>query len=287
MTRAAGVTDWLLDTGFAAGELRGVDEMAALTGGRTHEVVRLETVAESVITELDRPSRYADVFTGRLTELAGTAIAAKSVLAYRAGFDHNLTEPSPRAVTHAAQRWTDHLQTGSEPARLTDLTLISFGLHTAQRLGLPLQLHVGLGDRDLDLHRADPLQLTGFLRTPASARSPVLLLHCYPYERQAGYLAAAFDHVYLDVGLAVHHLGARSRAVVARSLELAPFTKVLYSSDGCGPAEFHYLGARLWREATARVLGGWVADDLWSAADARRVAALIGRDNARRVYRLG
>ena len=37
---------------------------------------------------------------------------------------------------------------------------------------------------------------------------PVLLLHNYPFQRHAGYLAQVFDHVHLDVGLAVHNTGA-------------------------------------------------------------------------------
>ena len=71
----------------------------------------------------------------------------------------------------------------------------------------------------------------------------MLLLHCYPYHRQAGYLAQVFPHVYFDVGLAVNHTGLSSPAVVAESLELAPFAKILFSSDAYGPAELHYLGA--------------------------------------------
>jgi hypothetical protein len=107
-----------------------------------------------------------------------------------------------------------------------------------------------------------------------------MLLHCYPFQRHAGYLAQAFPHVYLDVGLAINHVGARSAAVVAESLELAPFHKVLYSSDAFGLAELHHLGALLFRRAFAAV-----ASD-WSAADATRVGELVGSGNARRVYRL-
>ena len=74
--------------------------------------------------------------------------------------------------------------------------------------GLPLQLHCGYGDPDLDLHRCDPLLLTRFLRLVEPRGVDVLLLHCYPYHRQAGYLAQVFPHVYFDVGLAVNHTGA-------------------------------------------------------------------------------
>lgn len=162
--------------------------------------------------------------------------------------------------------------------------LIRFGLHAAIERGLPLQLHTGIGDRDLDLHRVNPLHLLDLLR--ATSDVPILLLHCYPYHREAGYLAQAFPNVHFDVGLGINHTGVRSVAVVAESLELAPFAKQLYSSDAWGPPELHYLGALLWRRAVTTTFGRWVADDDWSEADARRVVNMIAHENARRVYRL-
>nr|BFE70565.1 hypothetical protein GCM10020092_038660 [Actinoplanes digitatis] len=116
--------------------------------------------------------------------------------------------------------------------------------------------------------------------------TPIMLLHCYPYHRQVGYLAQVFPHVYLDVGLAVNHVGARATAVIAESLELAPFHKVLYSSDAFGLPELHVLGAELFRRGLTEVLGGWVAAGSWSAPDAERVAWMIGAGNAERVYGL-
>ena len=86
----------------------------------------------------------------------------------------------------------------------------------------------------------------------------VLLLHCYPFHRHAGYLAQVLPHVYFDVGLAVNHTGLGSAAVVAESLELAPFAKILFSSDAYGPAELHFLGAHLWRRGwPACSAAGW------------------------------
>jgi predicted TIM-barrel fold metal-dependent hydrolase len=69
-------------------------------------------------------------------------------------------------------------------------------------------------------------------------------------------------------------------------MELAPFRKIMYSSDAVGPAELHYLGARLWRDGMTEVLGGFVERGHWSLADAVRIAGLIGRRNAERVYAL-
>ncbi|HET6825306.1 MAG TPA: amidohydrolase family protein [Amnibacterium sp.] len=278
---AAGVSDWVIDTGFGAEEVLSLEELRSLTGAAVHEVVRLEAIASRLLA--DGPGGYVERFRQEVRDAVERgAVAAKSVLAYRTGFDVDWLRPSDADVQRAAEAWTT--QAGDAP--LTDARLIVFGIFTAVDAGLPVQLHVGFGDRDLDLHRVNPMLLLPLLRTPEVARVPVLLLHCYPYEREAGYLTQAFGNVYLDVGLALNYAGARAPALVARSYEMAPFAKVLYSSDAWGPAELHYLGARLWRNAVARVLGEWVDDGEWSLPDACRVLELAAQTNPRRLYRL-
>jgi len=113
-----------------------------------------------------------------------------------------------------------------------------------------------------------------------------MLLHCYPYHREAGYLANVFSHVYMDVGAILNHVGARSATILAEALELTPFGKMLYSSDAFALPELHYLGATGFRRDIASVTGQFVADGAWCAPDAERVASLIGSANANRVYRL-
>jgi uncharacterized protein len=272
---AAGVTDWLVDTGLAE-EVAEIAQLADLSGGRAHEVIRLEQVAEQAA---HTPDDYASAFGEILRRRTATAVGTKSILAYRGGFDGDLSEPAAAEVAEAAGRWRD-----SGGVRLRDRVLLRFGLHQALRLGKPLQFHVGFGDRDCDLDKANPLHLLDFLRQ--SGATPVVLLHCYPYEREAGYLAQAFNNVYVDGGLTVNHLGARAPAFIARLLELAPFRKIVYSSDGFGPAELHFLGAALWRNSMHRVLGGFVDNGDWSLGDAIRVVDLIARDIAARIYRL-
>jgi hypothetical protein len=273
--RAVGVSDWLIDTGYAEG-VADAGQLAELSAGRAHEVVRLEQVAEQAA---HAPGDYAAAFEEILRRRTATAVGTKSVLAYRGGFEGDLSEPSAPEVATAAARWRD-----SGGVRLSDRVLLRFGLHQALRVGKPLQFHVGFGDRDCDLQKANPLYLLDFLRQ--SGDTPIVLLHCYPYEREAGYLAQAFNNVYLDGGLSVNYLGARASAFIARLLELAPFRKIVYSSDAFGPAELHYLGAALWRNGIHRVLSEFVADDDWSPADAMRVVDLIARDNAARIYQL-
>jgi predicted TIM-barrel fold metal-dependent hydrolase len=279
---AAGVHRWLVDTGFAADRLTTPATLAQWSGGSVGEVLRLESVAETLVAEGVSPRLYANAFRALLSDRGPTTVAAKSIAAYRCGFDIDWIAPAEADVAREVAAWSAEPTDG--PPRLTSPLLAAFGIHAAARAGLPIQLHVGLGDRDLDLHRADPLLLLPLLRQSEIDRVPVMLLHCYPFHRQAGYLAQAFSNVYFDVGLGINYLGVRSVELIAESLELAPFAKQLYSSDAFGPPELHLLGSVLWRRGMARVLGRWAREGDWSVDDAIRVLRLIGSENAERVY---
>lgn len=272
--RAARVSHFLVETGYAVEGLLDPGQMAEAAGTRAYEVVRLEPVAEQLaasgVGAADFAARYAEA----LSERARGAVGLKSIVAYRFGLDFAPKPPSAAEVTAAAGTWLRR-----SPSRLDDPVLLRHIIWAGLDLRLPLQLHVGFGDPDVRLHRSDPLLLTDFLELVEPLGVPVLLLHCYPYHRQAGFLAHAYPHVYFDVGLAVNHTGGR---VVGESLEVAPFAKVLYSSDAWGPAELHYLGAVLWRRSMERILD----DTGWPPSEALRVAAMIGRDNALRLYGL-
>ena len=139
----------------------------------------------------------------------------------------------------------------------------------------------------MDLRHADPLRLTRFLRATEKYGVPVLLLHNYPFHRQAAYLAQVFSHVFIDIGLAVHNTGALSQTLIHETLELVPFGKLLFSSDAYGLAEFYLLGAGLFRRGLSAVLDQMIKESEMTSQDADHAASLIARDNARRVYQLG
>ncbi|MFB8180316.1 amidohydrolase family protein [Streptomyces sp. NPDC055966] len=277
---AAGAAAFFVDTGYTTHPLTSPAQLAAASGAAAFEVVRLEQVAEAVAARGVAADAYAEVFRAAAEEAVRgpDVVAVKSVAAYRTGFALDPARPPAREVTRAAGAW---LAAGG---RLSDPVLVRHLLWTAVDLGLPLQLHTGFGDADLRLHHADPALLTDWLRL-ISGTIPVLLLHCWPYHRQAAYLAAVFEQVYLDVGLALHHTGpARCRAVLAEALEITPFRKLLYSSDAYGVAEFHHLGALCFRQGLADLLQERVDADELSLPDALRIAAWTGADNARRLY---
>jgi len=281
LVAAAGIDTFLVDTGLTGRELCTPSELASMSGGWASEIVRLERVAEDVLDAGLPAGGFADEVEARLR--TADAVGAKSIAAYRVGLDLPGTKPSSDALVAAVS----DLQPGDGGRHRVAHPVVNAWLAwTAIELGMPLQFHVGYGDRDLDLLASDPLRLTAFLRATQERGVPVLLLHNYPYHRNAAYLAQVFAHVFMDVGLATHNAGALSESLVRESLELAPFGKLLFSSDACGLAELYLLGAQLFRRGLTQVLSELVEVGEMTAADAAHVGELVVRENARRVYGL-
>ncbi|MCV7419509.1 amidohydrolase family protein [Mycobacterium yunnanensis] len=280
MLPAARVRRWVVDTGFKGDLITTPDQLTDLSGVRSSEILRLERLTEDLLEGGTSAEDFPDAFRAALRRAVEDpdVVGTKTIAAYRVGFDVDWTRPSDAdVVAHVTE-----FMAGARPLRVADALLIAFGVHEAAEHGLPIQVHVGFGDRDMDLHRSDPMLLLPLLRTMTPV--PVMLLHCYPFQRQAGYLAQAFDHVNFDVGLAVNYLGVRSTGLVAEAMETAPFAKQLYSSDAFGPPELHVLGSVLWRRAMGVVLGEWVQAGDCTDDDAIRIVDMIGVTNAERVY---
>jgi uncharacterized protein len=281
----AGIETFLVDTGLSPELLTSPAELAALAGAAAgREVVRLEALAASVLASGAAPARFAEAVRAGLTAAhACGAVAAKSIAAYRVGLALPASRPSAEELVAALARVRPDDVGGY---RVAEPVVNGWLAWTAVDLRMPLQLHVGYGDRDIDLAACDPLLLTPFLRATEGHGVPVLLLHNYPFHRKAAYLAQVFDHVFVDVGLATHNSGALSVSLLRETLELAPFGKLLFSSDAFGLAELYHLGGLLFRRGLTAVLGRLVDDGEMSVADADRVGALVAGDNARRAYRL-
>lgn len=213
---------------------------------------------------------------------ADSAVAFVSVAALRHGSAPASEPPGPGEVRAAAGHWLARRRAGGT---LTDPVLLRHLLWTAVATGLPLQLHAGGGEGcRAGCSGGGAAGIAGFAAATAGLGTDLVLLHGLPYHRHAARLAGAFPHVYVDLGPALAHTGAAD--VLAQVLELAPFGKLLYSSGAGGLPELHVVGAKVFGQSLARVLGGWVTDGSWALADARRVAELIASGNARRVYGL-
>jgi hypothetical protein len=161
--------------------------------------------------------------------------------------------------------------------RLSDSVLAALEANEATGAPLPVQVHSGFGDSDLWLARADPSHLKPVIERFSETR--FVLLHCYPFVREAGWLAHVYGHVWFDLSLTIPHV-SRPAEMLRQALELAPFSKLLYASDAARTPELYYLAAKWWREGLAEVLPELLGDD------AEEAAKRILRENAINLYEL-
>ena len=285
LLRATGIRTYFVETGYRGSEVLTPQEIADVAGAEARTVIRLERVAEELAETGVSANGFIRSYTEALAAVAADAVAVKTIIAYRYGLDFDPSRPSPRETAAAAAEWLhDCEQRGS--IRLDHPVLLRAVLWTGVDLGKPIQFHVGYGDSDIVMHRCDPTKMTGFLQATRGSGVRVMLLHCYPYQREAGYLAHVYPHVWLDTGAAISYTGPNSLAVVRESLEVAPFGKVLFSTDAFGLPELYLCGARLWRRALGLLLTEWLSSDWLSPADAQRYAANIASGNACLAYGL-
>ena len=276
------IATYVIDTGFKGDSILTPAEMADATGRTAHEIVRLEQVAESIAASTTSGGFAAD-FRQELGRRAESAVGFKSIIAYRFGLDFDPTRPTGTEVERGAGEWLAACEAAGR-IRMDHPVLLRHLLWEAVDHRKPIQFHVGYGDSDIVMHRCDPTQMTGFVKATIDSGIRIMLLHCYPFIRESGFLAQVYPHVYLDTGAALNYTGLQSPTLVRHSMEMAPFGKVLFSSDAFGLPELYYGGALHWRRAVGQILGEWVAADGMSLVNAERYARMMAGDNARRVY---
>ena len=243
LLRATNTEALYVDDGFPpAGVSTSWDELGELAGCEARPVLRIERVA-------------AEDGAEAVPEVVAAArengfVGLKTISAYRTGLELERLEPFVPAALEANEA------TGAP---------------------LPVQAHCGFGDWDLYLPRADPGHLKPLLERFAD--TPFVLLHCYPFVREAGWLAHVYGNVWFDLSLTIPHV-SRPAEMLRQALELAPVSKLLYASDAAGTPELYYLAATWWREALAEVL-----PELLPAGEVEDAAELILRRNALELYR--
>ena len=253
----------LVDDGYPPpDEGTSVGELGALAGCEARPVMRIERVAEEAGADATDAVRQG-VAAARERGFAGL----KTIAAYRGGLD--LAAPDAPTGGSAGR---------IEGRAMADVVLAALESNEATGDPLPVQVHTGFGDSDLHLPRADPGHLKPLLER--FRETPFVLLHCYPFVREAGWLAHVYGNVYLDVSLTIPHV-SRPAEALREALELAPLSKLLYASDAARTPELYYLAATWWRSALAEVL-----EELLPAAEIEPAARMILADNARSLYRL-
>ena len=290
LLRAANVDTLLVDTGHPPPEeVIPEADLAGLGGCRTEPMLRLEVTMERLLAEHDSLEEVVEALAATLEDVRARGyVALKSIAAYRTGLD--IGEWTDEEAEASLREFRRSAEEG--PARLTHKPLLDTLLHVAfaqaARQEVPLQFHVGYGDADTDLLLGNPLHLRGVLERPDYRGMPVVLLHeCYPYTRQGGYLAAVYENVYLDLSYGIPLLGyGEMLSFTHEALGVAPISKLLYSSDGIGVPEIHWMSAIDGRHVLGQALEELVAHGELTIPEAEAAGESVLRGNAIRLYRL-
>lgn len=278
----------LLDHGFAAGDTFSVAEHAEAVRLPQREIVRLEALAERMLSVAPSVDEwFAAVRTALRDAARAGAVGVKTIAAYRAGL--RLRRHPSGEMESGFARLRERGRRG-EKVRLSGAPLVHGLLFEAalecRDLGLPLQVHCGLGDPDEDMADASPLGLRPLLIDPRYEGLRVVLLHCYPFHREAAYLCAVFPGVFMDLSLTLPLAGLDGVRALREALGQAPWSKLLYASDASRLPEYFLVAADVHREALAAAFGELVERGILSREEAVAAGSRVLAGNARRLYRL-
>jgi predicted TIM-barrel fold metal-dependent hydrolase len=246
---------------------------------------------EPLIVDLLREDIGWDEFRRRYDQAIADAVerqgyrGLKSIIAYRTGLD---VSPLSRTPDQGLQA-LDAIRRGIGGGAMKKLRdhLLCRALELCMEYDLPMQIHTGIGDFEVNLTLCRPALLMDLLRFPAFRACRVLLVHSgYPYHAEAGYMAHVLPRVYCDVSEGIPFAAHAARRIYRETLEMAPLSKVVYGSDAYILPEINYVGAQLGKQALAGALDDVVEAGVLSPAEAQQAAGLILAGNARRLYRL-
>ncbi len=286
---AAHIATLLVDTGLRSAENYTLDEQRAFVPCPVHEVLRLETRMEQLIVATDTFAQLEEAYRVSLEAARAQGIVAfKTIAAYRGGL-----EIAPRTRNEAIEAYPAVKAEAQRAGRvrLSERPLLEYllriGLEAAAAQELPVQFHTGFGDDDADLRAANPLHLRPLLQDEALRGVSFVLLHTYPFMREAGYLASIYSHVYADLSLTIPFTAHGGVAALKAALELAPTSKLLLATDAFSIPELFYLGALYAREGLSAALAQLLAARWLEASQAEEAAWQMLYGNAAALYGVG
>jgi len=285
----ANVDTFVIDTGFPRGPHTMPNrEFAASFGCRHVELLRLELTFQELVKTNKTLAEAREALAFELRDLRASGFSGvKSIVGYRTGLDvHRWPEQEAQKAFEAARlEATERGQVRLGYKPLLD-TLLRDALSQAARQNLPVQFHVGYGDPDVDLRQANPLHLRALIADPSFSGASFVLLHaCWPFFREGAFLATVYPNVFLDVSYAIPFFGFSEYVAATRAaVSVAPWTRILFSSDAVGVPELHWIGAIDGRRALSQAFAQLIADGDLTPDEAMQAAQCILHDNAANLY---
>src|SRR5688500_9234473 len=218
----AGIEGIIFDDGYPlpAVPMEKVREQLAV---RCEPIVRIEPLIVDLLKQELSWAEFRQLFDDSISRALthGGYVGVKSVIAYRTGLDVSPLSRTPDQGFQALDAIKRGLGSGSMK-KLRD-HLLCRSLELCMEHGVPMQIHTGMGDFEVNLVLARPAYLMDLLRYPAYRACTVILVHMgYPYHREAGYMAHVLPRVYCDISEGVPFSGSGAKAILRVVREMAP-----------------------------------------------------------------
>ncbi|KAK6839170.1 glutamine synthetase-like protein [Apiospora arundinis] len=306
-----GIETILLDNGLDSGdETHDYDWHNQFVTGECKRIVRIEALATDMIRrrvakmtgETPRTILIAilDDFVREIERCIADpeVVGFKSIICYRGGLD--LPSIHQMRMEEAQAELEGIVQAGADKfTRLQHRALNHVLLHaTASRIAenggdgseqqpkKPIQFHTGLGDNDITLTKSSPSHLQTFIADYPTV--PIVILHAsYPWTREAGYLAAMYPNVYADFGEVFPFVSRQGQeSILKQILELCPWSKILWSTDGHWFPETYLLAIMQMREVLETTLCDMVREGDLNEQQAIRLVQDVLFVNSKKLYNL-
>lgn len=320
MTCLAGTETILIDDGFDEPDvLESYQWHSQFTQAPCKRIIRIDTAAEDILvdmadrgelplnvssmTELKDASQNAwQAFVDRFEKTIEAAIEDREVVAFKSGicFSTGL-QVNPMAPEESRDGGYRSFQNEYLPRCRQDKFGLEFkgmndailniaccliSSHSTSHLK-PLQFHTGFGGSNIRIPLSNAALLQPLIETYPTI--PIVLLHAsYPYAREASLLTSLYANVYMDLSAVFPEVSRDGQENVLRQcLEIVPWEKLMWSTDGHAHPETYWLTNRQGREAMENVFCDFVRKGDLDEDEAVEAVKCILFENANKLYRLG
>jgi predicted TIM-barrel fold metal-dependent hydrolase len=291
----AGIDTLLVDTGYPSD--LDLEDFSRIVPCNIKEIFRIETLSLELLRRELPFDALIDEFVERMEDAVGRgAVALKTVIAYRTGLE--VKRRAGGEVRRAYEAFTAKAKAGVDAREIIGLKadyvkkildhFVFLAAEKSARLGVPFQIHVGMGDvPGIDLRLSKPSLLHELVNDEAADEARVVLTHGgYPHIEEAGFMVNTYPNVYLDMSQTNPFISIGLDEKLRNLLEMAPTTKIMHGSDGYNIPELSWIAALQAKWALERVLGDLIERDDVDEEGARVIAAQFLSDNAKRLYDL-
>ncbi|MBY0356389.1 MAG: amidohydrolase [Candidatus Obscuribacterales bacterium] len=278
----------IVDDGYDRQNNISLAELASASQGNIFHCRRIENVIEKSFVNA---GSYAELENELALQLlkqeSQKLVALKTICGYRGGL--NLLSPSKaEAIAEFKSLKRNNNEAGTFRIQRGNLYhyLLRLSFEIAGENGLPVQIHTGIGDDDADLYQCNPALMQNLFRSQSLAKTNFVLLHCFPYVKEAAFMTALYPNVFMDLSLSISLASPLSAQMITDALSVAPSTKILAGTDGHTCPETHWFGAVCWKRGLGQALLNMVRGSALTYREAEEIAGLILHGNASDLYRL-